>query len=130
MKSHGQSGTPLYMAWKAMRWRVRNRPTYRDVTIDERWATIEGFMANPPGGTYEPGMVLSRIGDLGPYSPENARWQTKQQNGREAMERSMVRLTDGRFLADVAKEHNMRTTAYLAWLVNNRRPGDTTPIII
>jgi hypothetical protein len=92
-------------------WQVKC-PSYFGVTCDPRWETFEGFRDNPPrvadGHEFEPGMELARVGDVGPYSPENARWRTKAENIREMLEHSrMIRLPDGRFGVDVARENGI-----------------------
>lgn len=90
--THGQSGTKLFSAWQAMTARAsenyqQKTGKYVGVTRDERWSTFEGFLANQPAGRpFEPGLVLARTGDVGPYSPENTRWATKSENAREAAE--------------------------------------------
>ncbi len=112
MTTHGLSDTPLHCRWMGMRvrckpaWQVKY-PSYAGVRCDERWATFEGFLAYPPAGEYAVGMVLSRIGDIGDYSPENCRWATKAENVREMVERKMRRLPDGRFASDVARTNGI-----------------------
>lgn len=87
--THHMTGTPLYKAWENMKQRAGNRagiyPTYVDVGIDERWSTFQGFLDNPPttGRPFEPGLALSRYGDTGDYSPENARFLTRSENTSE-----------------------------------------------
>jgi hypothetical protein len=67
-----------------MRSRVRNRASYAEVNIDPRWDTLQGFIENQHAGRpYEPGLCLCRSGDVGDYSPENCRWDTKSANVRE-----------------------------------------------
>ena len=87
--THRMTGTSLHKAWENMRQRAENRagiyPTYIDVRVDERWSTFQGFLDNPPttGRPFEPGLALSRYGDTGDYSPENARWLTRAENRAE-----------------------------------------------
>lgn len=89
----------------------RAKPSYAGVRRDPRWDTFEGFVANqPPGAGYEVGLVLSRLGDTGDYSPENCRWATKAMNTREWSEARMIRLPDGRFAMDVAHENGLTRT--------------------
>ncbi len=115
--THGMTGTPLYYAWASMRSRVTphyylNRPNYKGVGCDPCWRTFEGFVANPPAGEFEPGMVLARYGDVGDYTPSNCRWATKAENTREANERKMHRLPDGRFALDVARENGLTASCF------------------
>ncbi len=80
--------------------------------MDPRWKTFEGFLAQPPGGEWFPGAALCRNGDVGDYSPENARWDTRSANSREAAERRMTVLPDGRLAFDIAKAHGIRQSTY------------------
>lgn len=84
---HGLAGSPIYSAWQNMRQRVTDHdryPTYVNVQCDERWLTFDGFLANQPAGRpFEPGLCLSRVGDEGDYTPENARWLTRTENSQE-----------------------------------------------
>lgn len=90
---HHGTGTPFYKCWQNMRTRAKK------VGIDPRWVTFEGFAANPPTAgaspidgierNYEPGLCLARTGDVGPYSPENCRWDTRSNNSREQRSSTM-----------------------------------------
>ena len=117
-KTHGMSGTPLYECWMGMRRRCgytgsgadRN---YAHVRVCEAWSTFAGFLARqPPGRTYSPGLVLARSGDQGDYEPSNCRWATRSENAREAKERLMPRLSDGRFASDVAVANGIRRATF------------------
>ena len=111
--THGMTGTPMYVCWKAMSQRCTpgywvQKPRYTGVRRDPRWTTFEGFMENQPAGRpYVPGMALARFGDEGDYTPENTRWLTTSENAREAAERRMQKLPDGRFAADVARQNGI-----------------------
>ncbi|MGH9252235.1 MAG: hypothetical protein ACRD0W_22370 [Acidimicrobiales bacterium] len=86
---HGESTrtrrSPEYLAWSNMRGRCL-RPTHksyryyggRGITIDRRWDTFEGFLADMgrrPGPEYS----LDRIDNDGNYDPGNCRWATRSQ---------------------------------------------------
>lgn len=90
--THGESGSPEYIAYYAMRGRClspsyhsRERYTLRGITICDRWLNGEGGlsgflcflhdMGRKPGCDY----TLERIdNDLG-YSKGNCRWSTKDE---------------------------------------------------
>lgn len=73
---------PLYWTWRS---RSRDRVARSlECSIDDRWATFESFIMNPPRGDWFVGAVLCRDGDTGPYSPENCRWDTRAANASEA----------------------------------------------
>lgn len=105
---------PLYATWADMRKRClsptnRNWPYYggRGITICKRWDSFQNFVADM--GERPPGTTLDREDNDGPYSPENCRWATHKEQGRNKrwtvrveMDGSLVRL------ADLAERYNIR----------------------
>lgn len=87
-KTHGMTNTPLYNVWHSMMLRcfTPTYPTYRryggrGITVCEKWRTFEGFYEDVHA-TYQRGLVLDRINNDGNYCPENCRWTTYKENGR------------------------------------------------
>lgn len=92
---HGGSGTPLYNVWKSMRQRCNNSKShdYRwygmdGVKICEEWDDFANFREWALKNGYKNGLTIDRVNSHGPYSPENCRWitiQEQQKNKRNIL---------------------------------------------
>ncbi len=101
---HGMSRTPIHTRWLAMKYRSTGfHPGYEGVGRDPRWDRFEEFYADM-GPTFFDGAYLGRIGDVGDYTKDNARWITPAESGVEATNRFARRMPDGRRVIDAAIE--------------------------
>jgi hypothetical protein len=84
-RTHGQTGTPTWKSWMAMRQRctVKGHTAYpryggSGITVCARWIhSFENFLADMherPTGT-----ELGRFGDIGNYEVSNCKWMTRKE---------------------------------------------------
>lgn len=86
--THGKTYHPLYFVWHSMMRRCYN-PTHkhfrlyggRGIVVDPQWHNINAFVEDMYP-SFSRGLTLDRVNnDLG-YNPENCRWATTLQQGR------------------------------------------------
>lgn len=88
-RTHGQTGTRLYIRWAGMIQRTTN-PNHdhyeyyggRGISVCRRWSeSFEAFAADM-GPTFSPQLEIDRIDPDGNYEPGNCRWATRSQQVR------------------------------------------------
>ena len=106
MTHHGHSRrgqrTATYETWRSMRQRCWN-PRHlhfaeyggRGITIDERWWTFRGFLADM--GERPAGTTLDRLDKDGPYAPGNCRWATPSEQNRNRRRQPVQHCSCGYF---------------------------------
>ena len=96
MITHGLCGTRIHNVWRAMiaRCGKSTHPGYawyggRGISVCERWLNLDNFyadMGDPP-----PGLSLDRIDNDGPYHPDNCKWSTQSEQGRNRRSNRMLK---------------------------------------
>lgn len=77
----GGKNSRLYTCWLSMKKRAKNRT---NCNVHLKWLTFAEFSAWSLANGYTDKMVLSRKGDVGDYSPDNASWVTDEVSQAEA----------------------------------------------
>lgn len=111
-KTHGETGTHLYMVYHGMKARCYNpnNDDYkhyggRGITICEEWQDYEQFRDWAISNGYREGLTIDRNNVNGNYCPENCRWITQKEQTRN--KRTTIYLTafgETKSLADWAEE--------------------------
>jgi hypothetical protein len=109
---HGQSTSPIYKVWTAMKGRCGNpRATGfeyyggRGISVHSEWLEFEPFMAWAKANGYAPGLSIDRIDTNAGYSPDNCRWVTPHDQSLNM--RRTKKTIDGIPWSSIARENGL-----------------------
>ena len=120
--THGESGTPLYRAWKAMKNRVSCSEAYAHVQVCEDWLTYEEFRDWAMSSGYSEGMSLDRIDNNLGYMPDNCRWvHPSLQSGNRRTNRMITAFGKTQTAAAWSRELGIKENTIYARLKAGRR---------
>jgi len=94
--THGMSYSPTHISWTAMKRRCNNPHSKdyknwggRGIKVCARWAnSFENFLADM--GEKPEGLTLERKNNDRNYEPENCKWATRKEQGRNSRNNHMV----------------------------------------
>lgn len=117
IKTHGMSRTRLYKEWRRMKERcsLKTADNYEDyggrgITVCPEWRdSFETFLNWSMANGYQDDLTIERIDNDGPYSPENCRWATKEEQANNKRNNRLITF-NGRTqtLAQWAREIGIR----------------------
>lgn len=81
LKTHGESKSRLYRCWESMHYRAKGR---KDCVVYKGWDDFKAFSKWARRSGYTDKLVLCRNNDVGDYTPDNCRWDTRLRNNQEA----------------------------------------------
>lgn len=127
---HGRTGTYEHDVWVGMQQRCfnpKNRayPRYggRGITVCERWRTFENFLADM--GEAPDGCTLDRRDNDGPYAPENCRWATRSEQGRNRGVNRIVEYAGERITLVELSERTGIPYGRLCWRAQHGHSGES-----
>lgn len=130
-RKHGLSGTPIWNVWHSMKERCTNSKAQawknyggRGIGVCERWLeSFENFYTDMADG-YHNGLTLDRIDVNGDYTPENCRWVTMQEQGRNKRNTRLISTPWGRMCVAEAAEKSGIGATTLHYRINHGWPED------
>lgn len=128
---HAKSSTPIYKTWRGMLSRCTNPkvPQYPDygargIYVCDRWANDFCAFYEDMGDKPSPSHSLDRIDNDGPYSPENCRWATPEQQARNKRTTIFVEMDGSKISLREACEISGEKYHTAKWRLSVGKPWD------
>lgn len=116
-RTHGETGTRLYVTWQNMRRRCETPGGYsyqyyggRGIRVCDEWQSFEAFREWAVGSGYADNLTIDRIDNDKGYTPDNCRWADKLTQSRNR--RFVERVPDGRAATEAAEANGIPARTY------------------
>ena len=123
-QTHGESHTRLHRIWSGMKTRCGNphcaaflRYGGRGIRVCPEWQNFTPFRDWAMAHGYADDLAIDRINNDGNYEPNNCRWATYKQQGRNQPQNRAVIRSDGKrfvYVTDAAGESGTTTSLIAA----------------
>jgi hypothetical protein len=124
-----RAANPLRCIWNSAKERCYNKGSDhyhlyggRGITMCAKWRNSYRSFEADMSATYYPGLSLDRIDNNGPYAPENCRWATSKEQGRNRRNNIWIETPHGHMVMSAVAELYGIPYATMKWRRKHGKP--------